>query len=189
MKKRFATILLAVLTTVGLVVAAVPAGAAPAGNSLNDRKLAVTGLVNGKSASGTFRPERAVQQGNGIALIGRLQMKSAGGNVNQRNVAVPVVLPTQPAPAAARAAAPAAAAVTPQAVCQVLNLTLGPLHLNLLGLVVDLNQVVLNLTANPAGGLLGQLLCSLAGGPGGLGGIQGLLTQITTLLNQILAGL
>ncbi|MFL6448757.1 MAG: ABC transporter substrate-binding protein [Bryobacteraceae bacterium] len=47
--------------------------------------------------------------------------------------------------------------------CQILSLTLGPLHLNLLGLVVDLNQVVLTITAVPgAGNLLGNLLCSVA---------------------------
>ncbi len=72
-----------------------------------------------------------------------------------------------------------------QATCQVLNLTLGPLHLNLLGLGIDLNQVVLNITANPAGGLLGQLLCDLAG-PGVIGGP---LDAIIGLLNQILAAL
>jgi hypothetical protein len=61
----------------------------------------------------------------------------------------------------------------------VLRLELGPLHLTLLGLEVDLNQVVLVITANPAGGLLGQLLCALAGGT--------LLQQIVNILNQILA--
>src|SRR5205823_1652686 len=33
--------------------------------------------------------------------------------------------------------------------CQILDLTLGPLHLNLLGLVIDLNQVHLTITAQP----------------------------------------
>src|SRR5690242_710828 len=47
--------------------------------------------------------------------------------------------------------------------CSILSLTLGPLHVNLLGLVIDLNQVVLTITAVPgAGNLLGNLLCSLA---------------------------
>lgn len=46
--------------------------------------------------------------------------------------------------------------------CQVLDLTLGPLNLNLLGLVVTLNQVHLNITAQPGpGNLLGNLLCSV----------------------------
>src|SRR5437763_38941 len=45
--------------------------------------------------------------------------------------------------------------------CQVLDLVLGPLHLDLLGLIVDLNQIHLQITADPAGGILGSLLCSL----------------------------
>lgn len=49
--------------------------------------------------------------------------------------------------------------VTP---CPVLNLVLGPLHLDLLGLVVDLNQVNLTITATPGGGALGDLFCSLS---------------------------
>jgi hypothetical protein len=49
--------------------------------------------------------------------------------------------------------------------CKVLDLILGPLHLNLLGLIVDLNQVHLQITADPAGGILGSLLCSLTNPP------------------------
>ena len=51
-------------------------------------------------------------------------------------------------------------------ICDVLNLTLGPLHLNLLGLIVDLNRVVLTIRADSNGGLLGSLLCGLAAVPG-----------------------
>ena len=54
-------------------------------------------------------------------------------------------------------------ATTSQAVaCPVLNLILGPLNLNLLGLVVDLNRVTLTVTATPGGGALGDLFCSLS---------------------------
>ena len=45
-----------------------------------------------------------------------------------------------------------------------LDLTLGPLDLNLLGLMVHLDKVHLLITADPNGGMLGSLLCSLAGG-------------------------
>jgi hypothetical protein len=48
--------------------------------------------------------------------------------------------------------------------CPVLDLTLGPLNLNLLGLVVELNRVRLTITAIRGGGLLGDLFCGLAGG-------------------------
>jgi hypothetical protein len=48
--------------------------------------------------------------------------------------------------------------------CEVLDLILGPLHLDLLGLVVDLNKIQLTLTAIP-GTTIGNLFCELAGGP------------------------
>src|ERR671937_520596 len=49
--------------------------------------------------------------------------------------------------------------------CVILDLVLGPLHLDLLGLIVDLNQVHLQITADPNGGILGSLLCSLTNQP------------------------
>jgi hypothetical protein len=49
--------------------------------------------------------------------------------------------------------------------CNILDLVLGPLHVNLLGLIVDLNQVHLQITADPNGGILGSLLCSLTNQP------------------------
>ena len=49
--------------------------------------------------------------------------------------------------------------------CPIVDLLLGPLHLDLLGLIVDLNQIHLQITAAPDGGILGSLLCQLTGGP------------------------
>ncbi|HKF45903.1 MAG TPA: hypothetical protein VKB38_01000 [Terracidiphilus sp.] len=71
--------------------------------------------------------------------------------------------------------------------CSILNLTLGPLHLNVLGLVIDLNQVNLNITAVPgAGNLLGNLLCDVAGLLNGTGSP---LSAIVSDLNMILKNL
>lgn len=53
--------------------------------------------------------------------------------------------------------------VSPTGQCQILDLTLGPLNLDLLGLVVQLDTVHLNITAQRgAGNLLGNLLCAVA---------------------------
>jgi hypothetical protein len=55
--------------------------------------------------------------------------------------------------------------------CRVLNLILGPLDLNLLGLVVELYgptrtaPVTLAITSFPGQGVLGDLFCGLSGGP------------------------
>lgn len=72
--------------------------------------------------------------------------------------------------------------------CPILSLTLGPLNLNVLGLVVDIpNAIVVNIVAQSgAGNLLGNLLCSVAGLLDNGGLLGGSLTQITGLLNQIL---
>jgi hypothetical protein len=73
------------------------------------------------------------------------------------------------APIATRSSAPVRVA-SHQGRCQILNLILGPLHLDLLGLVVDLygqtirDPVQVRITGEPGHGLLGDLLCSLAGG-------------------------
>jgi hypothetical protein len=56
----------------------------------------------------------------------------------------------------------AVAAQSPSPTCQVLTLVLGPLNLNLLGLVVDLNKVNLAITATRGQGALGDLFCQLA---------------------------
>jgi hypothetical protein len=73
--------------------------------------------------------------------------------------------------------------ITALATCDVLNLVLGPLDLNLLGLVVHLDQVVLDITAQTgAGNLLGNLLCAITGLLDG----GGPLASVVALLNQLL---
>jgi hypothetical protein len=70
--------------------------------------------------------------------------------------------------------------------CSILDLDLGPLHLDVLGLVIDLAPVHLDITAVPgAGKLLGNLLCAVAG----LLDQNGPLTGISALLNQLLSAL
>jgi hypothetical protein len=72
---------------------------------------------------------------------------------------------------------------------QILSLTLGPLTLDLLGLVVHLNQVVLTITAQQGpGNLLGNLLCAVANllnGGNPLGSLANLLNEILSILNSL----
>jgi hypothetical protein len=68
--------------------------------------------------------------------------------------------------------------------CQILHLTLGPLDLNLLGLVVHLDQVVLDISAQSGpGNLLGNLLCGIANLLNG----SAPASTLATLLNRLLA--
>lgn len=62
----------------------------------------------------------------------------------------------------ARVTGQTAQATSGNPTCPVLNLVLGPLHLGLLGLIVDLSQVNLDVTATHGAGALGDLFCQLA---------------------------
>lgn len=76
------------------------------------------------------------------------------------------------------------ASATANQSCDILSLVLGPLDLNLLGLDVELNQVELDIAAEPGpGNLLGNLLCSVAGLLDGnsTGGLANLLNRLLAL--------
>jgi hypothetical protein len=70
-----------------------------------------------------------------------------------------------------------------QATCSILHLDLGPLSLNLLGLQVNLSEIVLDITGQTgAGNLLGNLLCGIAGLLDSPGGLARLLNQLLGIL-------
>jgi hypothetical protein len=84
---------------------------------------------------------------------------------------------------------------TPGVECAILNLELQAIHLNVLGLHVDTSDICLVITATEGGGLLGDLLCDLAGG--GLlgtgiavlptaGQLSDLVGGLLNILNQLL---
>jgi len=77
--------------------------------------------------------------------------------------------------------------------CPILHLELGEIHLDLLGLNVDTSRICLDVTAQPGGGLLGDLLCDVGGlldtGTFSLANLQSALSadQLSGLLNQVVA--
>lgn len=137
------------------------------GNS--GRPLLVTGQLTGE-----LDPSKGQAQGQGQGPV-----KAVNQQVDMP-AAVNVTQKTNPTSGGA------GESLQGQAVCNVLDLTLGPLTLNLLGLEIFLDEVHLVIDANPAGGILGQLLCALAGG---VPAIPTLLEQLIDLLNQILEAL
>ncbi|HEX5086176.1 MAG TPA: hypothetical protein VFV89_00095 [Nocardioides sp.] len=180
-------------------VSAAPQAAARSTQSTTSRAVAHTDqgklvskikgkTANGQRVTGTFTPLHVARKHGDLMVKGLLQgvIHQASGNTTfsaLRSVPVKSIAGHHLGRDAAKSA------VSDRAACNVLHLVLGPLDLNLLGLTVHLNQVVLDITAVPgAGNLLGNLLCAVAGLLDGTP-IAGLLGQIAGLLNQILAAL
>jgi hypothetical protein len=119
-------------------------------------------------------------------VLGRLFCALAGAEVRFPRTAIARLnRQLDDAPIVSRASAPMRVA-NHQGTCQILDLILGPLHLDLLGLVVRLygrtrqDPVRVTITGEPGHGLLGDLLCSLAGG----GNITS-LAQLQSLLQAL----
>ena len=140
---------------------------------------------NGDKVTGSFTPIRTVERDGVLYMKGFLRgvIQDAGPNTKFSGVqSIPIKKINGSPLANGRVAANVAA-------CDILNLVLGPLDLNLLGLEIHLQRVVLDIVAVAgAGNLLGNLLCAVAGLLDG-GPLAGLLGQLQTLLNQILAAL
>jgi hypothetical protein len=74
--------------------------------------------------------------------------------------------------------------------CDILHLVLGPLDLDLLGLNVHLDKVVLDIVAQSgAGQLLGNLLCAVVHLLDNNGTLSQLLSKLSAILDQLLMGL
>jgi hypothetical protein len=166
--------------------------AAQAGNAngqakkANSLALPISGTASGAPLTGTFHLQRFAAQEGKLVGIGTLvatvtdPTTGAVRNIVAGGLTMPVEATSVPAASGAQAQP-----VQIQAICNILHLELGPLDLDLLGLVVHLDRVVLDITAESgAGNLLGNLLCAIAGllDPGTPGPLQ----QIIALLNQIL---
>lgn len=163
-----------------LLIVPVAAGAQTTPTNVTSLKsIPVTGKAqNGKAFTGHFNVSQFVARGGKAYALGTLTGKLGNRTIKKSNVAIPVSMGSGTAsPLTAHAAA----------TCQILNLILGPLHLNLLGLHVDLNQVVLNITGvTGTGQLLGNLLCGVANllNPGlPAGQLAGLLNILQQILN------
>jgi hypothetical protein len=182
-KKSFSLFLVGMF----LAMLVIPAPALAQGTGVGaGLTVPVQGLARGGGrVTGTFTILKFVSTGdanNPVGALGTLVLTTANG----RTAVTQAVMPVQVSSAAAGTGGGTISAQ--QLTCEILNLTLGPLDLNLLGLVIHLDQVHLTIDANPAGGLLGQLLCAVANllGPGGL---IADLTAFLTALNALLAAL
>jgi hypothetical protein len=190
--KLKSSLVIALLAVVLSAVVAVAAPSADAKKNTGSVSTPAAGTTTtGLPVTGTFNITSFKVIDGAITAVGTFTGSIDGG----APVTTPATSVVQAAngpslPGGTTAPAAAAAAV---GTCSILDLTLGPLHLDLLGLVVDLNQVHLQITAEQGpGNLLGNLLCAVAGlldNTGTGGGLSGLLQAIVNLLNQILGQL
>jgi hypothetical protein len=155
-------------------------GVAPASHAATKpftKKVAVTGT---KGFEGTYTIKRFERRSGKLWTVGTVRGTLHGKSVRKTGVRMPASL--------SDAASSSQITPTPGS-CPVLNLSLAPIDLNLLGLRVRTNRIDLRIeaipTSVPGGGLLGDLLCAVnnllspaANSP---------LTAVTNLLNALLA--
>ena len=138
----------------------------------------------GKNVTGYFTPLNFKKKNGNLKVRGLINgvVHKKGTNKTFAVVRTLKVKSINGTPASARQATQALAT------CDILHLILGPLDLDLLGLKIHLDKVVLDIIAETgAGNLLGNLLCAVTGLLDG--GLEGALGRLVDLLNEILGEL
>ena len=108
-------------------------------------------------------------------------------SVNENNVVLPV---GKGASSAVQQDDEDMSAKQAQQSCDILTLFLGPLHLDLLGLVIDLTPILLTIIAVPGPfNLLGNLLCAIAGLLDPQVAQRGAAQQVLNATNQLVRSL
>ncbi|CAN5741007.1 hypothetical protein BH18ACT15_BH18ACT15_14780 [soil metagenome] len=192
--RLFSAVVAALVVTAAVVVgpAAMSSAHRVPTTDTNFTNIPVHGHVAGTSKTfrGTMDVKRFAKRDGALYAVGLIDGKmkrgdgSVIGAVDNHRVKLPV---TEISTGATTTSGAAAQART----CDVLHLELGPLDLDLLGLVVHLNKVVLDIDAQSGpGNLLGNLVCAIAGllDPGG-GILDGLVGVVQDILNAIVGAL
>jgi hypothetical protein len=154
------------------------------GNGL--KNLSVTGeLANGDQFKGTVSiTELGYDETLGLVTSGEVRgiiIPKDGGRrtpIRESFTNVPATL--------ADGTSTGTSAEAAQRSCRILFLDLGPIFLDVLGLQVDLSQIILDVTAvGGSGNLLGNLLCAVAGLLDPLSGLLAFLDNLGQLLDLL----
>jgi hypothetical protein len=173
MKKAFIALTMLVVLNTATILQAATAPAVSAQQSPLKNIPVVGSLANGGTFTGSLNITRFAKQNGGLVAIGQLTgtiTTVIDGITKILNVNQLITIPV----------------TAGNATCEILDLQLGPLDLSLLGLMVHLDQINLQITAQQGpGNLLGNLLCAVAnllndGNP--LSDIAGLLNKILKIL-------
>lgn len=128
-------------------------------------------LANAASITGTFNLQQVQVVNGALQAVGTVtaNVLDAAGNVLGTFTTAGVTAP-----------------LTAAGSCSILTLDIGAIHLDLLGLVVDLSPIHLNITAQSGpGNLLGNLLCSVANLLNNNGPLQGVANLLNNLLRNL----
>jgi hypothetical protein len=166
--------LFAILMGIALLLP-LSAGAATASKTSGTLTQQVSGTTSGTVPHGTFSGAltmtKFVSKHGQLYAVGTLSGTATNAaGASQTVTSAPVTVPITSADPS----------------CTILTLHTGAIHLNVLGLVVDISPITISITAQQGpGNLLGNLLCAIAnllngGAP---------LSSIAGLLNQLLAAL
>ena len=150
-------LLLAVIAAFGLLALGLSPASAASGPAATSGSVAAPVTGTGTSAAtgavgtfaGTATITRFINQNGVLTAVGTVSgtLTDAAGNTIGTLTNAPFQAPVTSA----------------SGTCQILTLHIGAIHLDLLGLVVDLAPVDLNITAQSgSGNLLGNLLCAVA---------------------------
>ena len=174
--------LLVAVTFAAILSAATAAPAsAQLGGGRNSLAIPVVSTGTAAAFTGTFTLKRFIATADGVAAVGLLTGVATPTGGTPTSIVQTVVVPAQVQMLTGAPGDVSTQQITPGA-CGILHLDLGPLFLDLLGLQVDLSQVVLDIAAAPgAGNLLGNLLCAVTGL------LDGPASGLAAVLNQILA--
>jgi hypothetical protein len=181
---HYAALVVLVLLTGGFTTAT--AIAQRHGSPARGLTVPVEGVADsGATFSGAFTIHNFAGDDQTVHAIGTMAgVLTTIDGVSRNVVTVAAMTLDQQTSGAADTSATGALVIQQQASCEVLHLELGPLDLNLLGLVVHLEPVALDIQAQQGqGNLLGNLLCEVVGLLDG----GDTLPQIISALNRVLS--
>jgi hypothetical protein len=155
-----------VLGAVAALALLLVGGAGPAaaqGTTKLAKTVKMTGKAkNGKKFTGTYTIDRFTRKGGRQFAVGTVKGRLKGRRVTRKNVRMPVTIQNRQTAGASQTPTLPPPVPTPGA-CPVLNLVLGPIDINLLGLRIATNEIRALIEAIPGdGNLLGNLVCAVA---------------------------
>jgi hypothetical protein len=164
------TILILVTLSLAMLVAA-PAVAAKSRERVELTETVTGTLPGGVPFTGALSVDRITTDGE--QLLAHVSL--TGNGINKTKAVVPIEF------------GGASEVGVQQVACDILMLDIGPIFLDLLGLVLETSLIEIDLTAVPGpGNLLGNLLCAVVGLLDGGLDLGGLINRLIALINQLL---